>query len=436
MARQEHAVARLEQYLRFARNRAFVGRTAEMESFREALTGDSVFTFFYIHGAGGAGKSTLLRRFAAEVERAGRPVVRMDRYDPIGVVAAVLAAQPLSLSGTPGPVLLFDEFEQWQQAETWLREEFLPGLPVGAVVVFASRTKPSVEWTADPGWHKVLRVVELGELTPDEAENLLDHESVPLGRRPLLLEVAGGHPLALRLAAEAAAAGLDDDQVRLHIAQPMVRKVVGDLPSAAHRQALEIAAYAELTTEKLLRAAVADGDPVTLFRWLCDLPYAEITAGGVRLRPYVRHAVRAELRWRDPARDEAVRSRLQSARAAEPLTRGDFETAVREALRAWRRPDLLSVNPLVHSRMVTSVDAHGDQAETLRGVLRSALDAMGEDPRELKAHRALTATYLGTAPTQEAAAERLGLPFSTYRRHLNRGLEVLNNLLWRREVLT
>jgi hypothetical protein len=436
MARQEHAVARLEQYLRFARNRAFVGREAEMESFREALTGDSVFTFFYVHGPGGIGKSTLLRRLAAEAERAGRPLVRMDRYDPIGVVAAVLAAQPLSLSGTPGPVLLFDEFEQWQQAEMWLREEFLPGLPVGTVVVFAGRNAPTLEWTADPGWHEVLRVVGLGELSPAEAEALLDHESVPRARIPYLLDITGGHPLALRLAAEAAAAGLDDDQLSLHIAQALVRKVIGELPSVAHREAVEVAAYADLATEKLLRATVADGDQVTLFRWLCDLPYAQTTAEGVRMRPYVRHAIRAELRWRDPARDEMVRSRIESADAAEPLTRTDFEAAARDALRAWRRPDLLAVNPLVHSRMVTAVDAHGDRAETLRGVLRSALDAMGEDPRELKAYRALTATYLGTAPTQEAAAERLGLPFSTYRRHLNRGLEVLNNLLWRRETLT
>jgi hypothetical protein len=46
----------------------------------------------------------------------------------------------------------------------------------------------------------------------------------------------------------------------------------------------------------------------------------------------------------------------------------------------------------------------------------------------------LTATFLSGAHTQEAAAERLGLPFSTYRRHLIRGLEVLCSLLWRREI--
>ena len=38
-----------------------------------------------------------------------------------------------------------------------------------------------------------------------------------------------------------------------------------------------------------------------------------------------------------------------------------------------------------------------------------------------------------SAPTQEAAAERLSLPFSTYRRHLNRGLDELCGLLWKAE---
>ncbi|GAA3220480.1 hypothetical protein [Nonomuraea helvata] len=37
-------------------------------------------------------------------------------------------------------------------------------------------------------------------------------------------------------------------------------------------------------------------------------------------------------------------------------------------------------------------------------------------------------------PTQEAAAERLGLPYSTYRRHLVSGIERVCEDLWRREL--
>lgn len=49
-------------------------------------------------------------------------------------------------------------------------------------------------------------------------------------------------------------------------------------------------------------------------------------------------------------------------------------------------------------------------------------------------HRALTATYLAGNPGQEAAAERIGVPFSTYRRHLTSGIDRLTDLLWRSEL--
>ena len=46
----------------------------------------------------------------------------------------------------------------------------------------------------------------------------------------------------------------------------------------------------------------------------------------------------------------------------------------------------------------------------------------------------LTRTFLKGAPTQEAAAEVLGLPFSTYRRHLTKAIEQLAELLWADEI--
>ncbi|MEV1077962.1 ATP-binding protein [Streptomyces sp. NPDC050211] len=66
--------AALGDVLEAARDRAFVGRAAELALFRSALTGDSgACPVHYLHGPGGIGKSTLLRRFAREARRAGRP---------------------------------------------------------------------------------------------------------------------------------------------------------------------------------------------------------------------------------------------------------------------------------------------------------------------------------------------------------------------------
>jgi hypothetical protein len=43
-------------------------------------------------------------------------------------------------------------------------------------------------------------------------------------------------------------------------------------------------------------------------------------------------------------------------------------------------------------------------------------------------------TYFKGVPTQEAAATRLGLPFSTYRRHLAAGVAAVTAWLWDREL--
>ena len=77
------------------------------------------------------------------------------------------------------------------------------------------------------------------------------------------------------------------------------------------------------------------------------------------------------------------------------------------------------------------------RAACARGAARAAARggrALRADPRGEKLVRALERTYLRPAPTQEAAAELLGLPFSTYRGHLTRGLERVVDWLWRREL--
>jgi TolB-like protein len=48
-------------------------------------------------------------------------------------------------------------------------------------------------------------------------------------------------------------------------------------------------------------------------------------------------------------------------------------------------------------------------------------------------YRILDLTYLNPAPKQEAAADRLGLSFSTYRRHLTAGVDRLIEWLWQQE---
>ena len=115
------------------------------------------------------------------------------------------------------------------------------------------------------------------------------------------------------------------------------------------------------------------------------------------------------------------------------LSRPAFAGAVRDAMRDLRRPAALARNPLVRTR-VAGAPPGADPSECLRALLEEAVAAATADPRDAKLARALDRTYLRPAPTQEAAAELLGLPFSTYRGHLTRGLDRVTDLLWEREL--
>jgi hypothetical protein len=117
------------------------------------------------------------------------------------------------------------------------------------------------------------------------------------------------------------------------------------------------------------------------------------------------------------------------------LSQAEFTDAVRQALRDLLRPDLLDRNPLLGTRLL-----HGEggdeapDAATLQNLMREAIDHLRQQPRDDKLLRAIERTFVDHAPTQEAAAARLGLPFSTYRRHLTRGIERVVAWLWDREV--
>jgi DNA-directed RNA polymerase specialized sigma24 family protein len=72
----------------------------------------------------------------------------------------------------------------------------------------------------------------------------------------------------------------------------------------------------------------------------------------------------------------------------------------------------------------------GASAERLRATIEEAIGCLGDQPLEAVLRR----TFVRGAPTQEAAAEVLGLPFGTYRRHLAKALEQLTDVLWAVEI--
>jgi hypothetical protein len=112
------------------------------------------------------------------------------------------------------------------------------------------------------------------------------------------------------------------------------------------------------------------------------------------------------------------------------MSRSEFDVAVRDALRNIGRVGTLGTSPLLAIREVRE---RGGSPEALRRVLTEAAEVMREHPRDIKQYRAVDRTYPRPAPTQELAAELLNLPFTTYRRHLTRGVARIAEALWQRE---
>jgi DNA-directed RNA polymerase specialized sigma24 family protein len=629
----------------------------------------------FLHGPAGIGKSTLLKRFADDARDQGRPVVEIDggAIDPSPAGFDAVAHTALT---TERVVLMVDTFERCQGLEGWLRDRFLPRLSAGAVVVLAGQHRPDPRWTSDVAWSDLLHVTELGDLTRTEARELLRRRSVPEHLHDDVMAFAGGHPMALSLAAAVAgreghAAGWTPAP---DVLTALLTHLVGEVPSAAHRLALGVCAHAPTTTEELLRAVSGD-QAAALFQWLRRLPFIESRPHGLAPHSVVRGVLDADFRWRDPQGYEDMHRRvtahlldrartatgdatvpairalygmisadpffadadgdpgtggfyadtitpadhravleltedtcagpadklvrfwldrrpeaftvfrrssdatpvafmvaLRLARpddaevAADPvvaatwraiadrpprdgehalvtrfihpaaqqrpaavnalirlriaeqwiradrmawslsvlaedhpyaaamtatdharigppvvlagrkyhlfghdwratpleawvtllsdralfgaerdraaatgftvLNRAEFDAAVRDALRTWNHPASFATNPLLGARMIGERAGDDPQAaaELLRELIVDVVDALRDDPRESKLHRALATTYFHGTPTQEAAAERLGLPFSTYRRHLTRGIERVCDQLWEREI--
>jgi hypothetical protein len=651
----------------------------------------------FLHGPGGVGKTALVLRMAELAEEAGVPVARVDlraiERSPAGLLAALAAAlgEPDGaaarerLAGAGRTVLILDTYELAAPLDAWLREELLPSLGARALVVLAGRDRPAPGWRVDGGWSDLVRVVALRNLAPDDARRLLSLRRVPGALHDRLVEITHGHPLALALLGDVLAQrGVAWRHPELTDAPAIValllERFVAGVPSARHREALEVCAHARVTTEDLLRDALGGDDAGALFAWLRTLSFIEESPEGVFPHDLARDVLDADLRWRDRAsyRDLHLRVRrhivaalrtlggperhraeldllylhranptvrafwdwgtLGEARtdelrpgdaeaivamverhegpdsaaiarrwlsrqpaafvpfrsgrdptpigfvalialheaapddlAADPgalamwdhalrhgaprpgeevvagrflidaeayqapsrtlnavtahstatwlrrvrpawefigcwadpdaiaplmrhidfarvptadyevggrrygvfahdwrrtgvdawldaladreiatgqdagpapqppaptmaLSQAEFTAAVRRALRDLHRPDALAANPLVRSAVVRERDPDAPPAEVLEALLREAVAALGADPRDERLQRVLDRTYVRPAPTQERAAELLGLPPSTYRRHLSRAVGRVADWLWQREL--
>jgi hypothetical protein len=296
-----------------ARRQRFVGRRRELAGFDDALGERSPRRVLFVHGQGGIGKTTLLLEFRARARAARRSVALIDgrEVDPSreGFETAIMAAlgqksdrhpveQPLT-----GTVLLVDGYEHLTPIDGWMRNEFVPILGAGAVVVLAGRDPPAAPWRTDSGWRQLVAVHRLERFDPVESRELLAHADVAPAVRPHLMMLGRGHPLTMALLADLAATGAVPRTLAdaPDLISTLLESFLRDVPSEAHLTGLAACAIAWLTTEDLL-AELVGADAPAVWRWLVRRPFVTVGPRGLSAHDLARDVLDAEFERRAPER--------------------------------------------------------------------------------------------------------------------------------------
>jgi DNA-binding response OmpR family regulator len=390
--------------------RGFVGRERELALLNRLLVDDDPLVL-HVRGAPGVGKSRLLDVFAAGAPARGASVVRLDGHaiEPTeaGFRRALAStqggvSQDQSLTGAGGRVVLaIDAYEDVRLLDTWLRQVFVPSLPATTRVLLVGREQPVDRWLSAPEWSGLFQSAVLEPLPPPAALDLLAQAGIPPESARRINAVAGGHPLALTLAAAAARERPDLSLAATEldsVLEQLSREYLAQVQDPLAQRALAAASVVRRITVPLLRALLPEVDPEAAHAGLRSLAVVDETPDGLAIQDVLRQALAAHLKSSDPARYRDCR------RAAWHYLRGATAAAARADL--WRfTADMLY---LIEDQVVR-------QTIFPQGVAACAVEPA--QPQDADAIRSIAAEHEGPAARRALQHwwERLPEAFSVVR---------------------
>ncbi|MEB3177543.1 MAG: ATP-binding protein, partial [Nostocaceae cyanobacterium] len=307
----------LAERLSQERYRRFVGRALELQLFQGAITATELpFYILHVFGPGGVGKTTLMRQFAQMCDKLKIQVIYVEsrniKPNPESFISTMRSLMGLGDGDSPlqklgelnqRNVILIDTYETIAELDEWLREEFLPDLPENTLVVLSGRNPPSSGWRSDAGWQALIHTLPLRNLSPQESQTYLSRRNVPHTQHGYILEFTHGHPLALSLVADTIAQGQElsfQADSAPDVVKTLLERFVQEVPTPAHRMALEACAVVRLTTEALLMQMLDLPQVHDLFEWLRGLSFMESGQLGLFPHDLAREVLIADLKWRNP----------------------------------------------------------------------------------------------------------------------------------------
>lgn len=291
--------------------RTFVGRDSALSaletSLREASTEPRIV---WCSGPSGLGKTALAQVMAARVRAQGASALLLS-VSSLAEVLRTDTAPITSLGHAPhADLLILDAYESAPAEVQQVVDALLPSAGAHLLVLVTALSPPPARIRSQ--LDAILRLITLRPLSEDEALDLLARRGVAPAQRAELAVLGGGIPSALTELAERARADRPtpiNERSPHELAEVITANLVRNIPSPAHRHALEALTVVPMLDAPLLQRMLACTEHTAdegVFLWLGSHAFVVRDAQGLTLHPRVCDALHREFCMRDPVLRRAM----------------------------------------------------------------------------------------------------------------------------------
>jgi len=315
------------------------------------------------------GKTALAQVMAARVRAAGGNALFLSalslsetiRKDSVSITS--LGREPLA------DLLILDAYETAPSEVQQLVETLLPSAGAHILVLLTAQIPPPASLRSQ--LDAILRIIALRPLSEDESLEVLVRRGVAPAHRGELAALAGGIPRALTELAERARADRPtpiNERAPHELAEVITANVVRNIPSPAHRHALEALTVVPMLDEPLMQRMLACTDNAPgegIFAWLGAHAFVVRDAQGLTLHPRVCDALHREFCMRDPllrremgrVADEALNARMALPASAALSREGNLAVLYLDQRFAERDVQRLDAARLLRARSLSVFNA-------------------------------------------------------------------------------
>ncbi|NGP44189.1 hypothetical protein G4V62_04190 [Bacillaceae bacterium SIJ1] len=307
--------------------RYFVGRDKEIGIFESYLKDISCpKKILNIHATGGMGKSYLLdqykristnynsrfilinsRDFAHSPQQMMRQIYELlggNEQEKLDHKACIMHINLLAKD--TAVILAFDTYEEMQDLDYWLQNNFISHLDHRVLIIISGRYPLQEHWFISPGWRNLIEDLPLRELTLAQTKEYLNKYNIKdMAQITAIYNLSQGHPLTLSLSASMVN---NNHPIRKDLFQEtnlfysLTEQWLKEVKSAALRTTMESIALMRRFDQDILADVLKNKISNDLFKHITSYSFIRLGKRGWMMHDLMRDAISLNLRKRSPKR--------------------------------------------------------------------------------------------------------------------------------------